>query len=198
MWIQHAAALSEVQAQYGAQQQCQPNKESYISIVFNPATYKHIKQLYGSRLPKCGQRIQRMGVRKTNLHQQMHHHYFISSSIQIVLCSKHCFELLVSTIIAICHCCIHPFVKSSEGARRWTNCPFISCKGMKKIGHLVCWDHAAALGISIYNIVCNKCKVDTTTELVCTSKSYSASERSLMQMSLFSYYQKKDGFPTTE
>ena len=98
------------------------------------------------------------------LHQQMHHHYFISSSTQIFLCSKHCFELLVSTILAICHCCIHSFVKSSEGARRWreryrqTNYPFISCKGRKKIGHLVCWDHAAALGVvSIYIIACNKC-----------------------------------------
>ena len=94
----------------------------------------------------------------------MYHHYFISSSTQIFLCSKHCFELLISTIIAICHCCIHSFVKSSEGARRWreryrqTNCPFISCKGRKKIGHLVCWDHAAALGVvSIYIIACNKC-----------------------------------------
>ena len=34
------------------------------------------------------------------------------------------------------------------GGRGKTNCPFISCKGMKKIGHLVCQDDASALGVS--------------------------------------------------
>ena len=143
----------------------------YITTVFNHAANKHgprlpkwskTAQMYGARLPKWWAKNQKKGYEENcKLRQQMHHHYFISSSTQILLCSTHCFELLVSTIIAICHCCIHSFVKSSEGAKKWretyqqTNCPFISCKGMKKIGHLVCRDHAAALGVSIYNIACN-------------------------------------------
>ena len=31
------------------------------------------------------------------------------------------------------------------------------CIGTKSIGQLVCHYHAGALGLSIYNIVCNKC-----------------------------------------
>ena len=31
------------------------------------------------------------------------------------------------------------------------------CIGTKSIGQLVCHYHAGALGVSIYNIVCNKC-----------------------------------------
>ena len=74
--------------------------------------------------------------------QHLHNYYFIS---------KHFFELLLSTIIVICHCyiCI-PNCKEfrRDGGRGKTNCPFISCKGMKKIGHLICQDDAAALDVS--------------------------------------------------
>ena len=35
--------------------------------------------------------------------------------------------------------------------------PIALCIGTKSIGQLVCHYHAGALGLSIYNIVCNKC-----------------------------------------
>ena len=73
-------------------------------------------------------------------------------------------QLSVRTVIVICHCCIYIPIckefrrsKEAEGEVWQTNCPFISCKEMKKLGHLVCQDQAAALGVSIYNTACNKC-----------------------------------------